>query len=448
MTGFQFDKHLTNERLQLLVGSISEYAIYMLDPEGRVVTWNAGAQRFKGYFADEIIGQHFSCFFRREDRDAGLPGRALRIAARDGRFEAEGWRVRRDGSEFWAHAILDPIRDDDGELLGYAKITRDITEVRKREQALFDSEVQFRMLVQSVRDYAIYMLDIDGHVTSWNLGAETIKGYKWSEIVGQHFSRFYTHDDQASGAPTLALQTAFDTGKFEAEARRVRKDGSPFWAHVIIEPIYNDAGEHVGFAKVTRDITEKKRLEDELTALARQDGLTGLGNRRLFDETLAREWRRTQREQMQMSLLMIDVDHFKQFNDEYGHLSGDDCLRAIAKCVLAKIKRPGDAAFRYGGEELAVILANTDSTGAQHVAERIRASVVGLSVPHGSSFTSDVVTVSIGVGSAKAGPQGAVGEPSELIRAADLALYKAKHAGRNRVMVSDVIAPPAASDPA
>jgi PAS domain S-box-containing protein len=256
----------SEHRFQLLVNSVEDYAIYMLDPLGHIATWNAGARRFKGYEADEVIGEHFSKFFLPEDRREGLPSHILKTAAREGRFEAEGWRMRKDGSKFLAHVVVDRITNDDGEHIGFAKITRDVTEKRRREQAQFDSELQFRMLVQGVHDYAIYMLDKDGHVTNWNLGAQTIKGYEEEEIVGQHFSRFYTEEDRSRGAPARALETALRDGKFESEARRVRKDGSLFWAHVTLEPIYNNASEHVGFAKITRDITEKRRADEELRA--------------------------------------------------------------------------------------------------------------------------------------------------------------------------------------
>jgi PAS domain S-box-containing protein len=272
---------LTERRFELLVQSVTDYAIYMLDPAGRVVTWNAGAERFKGYSADEIVGQHFSRFFTPEDAAAGLPARALETAAREGRFEAEGWRLRKDGSRFWVHAILDPIRDDEGQLIGYAKITRDVTEKRRLEQARYESELQFRMLVQGVRDYAIYMLDPTGKITSWNSGAQAIKGYEEREIIGQHFSRFYTDADRKRGVPATALATALREGKFEAEAQRVRKDGSLFWAHVLIDPIYDETGKHVGFAKITRDISERKHAEEELRntqeALLQSQKLQALG---------------------------------------------------------------------------------------------------------------------------------------------------------------------------
>jgi PAS domain S-box-containing protein len=269
------------QRFQLLVNSITDYAIYMLDRTGRVATWNPGAERFKGYTADEIIGQNFSVFFTPEDQVAGLPQRALKIALAEGRFEAEGWRVRKDGSRFWANAILDPIFDPQGNHVGFAKITRDITAKREQEKALRDSEERFRMLVQGVRDYAIYMLDTEGRVTNWNSGAQSIKGYTAEEIVGQHFSRFYTDEDRARGEPQFALETALREGKYEREAWRVRKDGSPFWASVVLDPIFDESGKHIGFAKITRDITERKKAQEQLeetqASLVQSQKLQALG---------------------------------------------------------------------------------------------------------------------------------------------------------------------------
>lgn len=269
------------QRFQLLINSITDYAIYMLDIEGRVATWNPGAERFKGYSADEIIGQSFSRFFTPEDREAGLPQKALRTAAAEGRFEAEGWRVRKDGTRFWANAVLDPVFDTDGNHVGFAKITRDITAKRDHQRALFESEQRFRMLVQGVHDYAIYMLDTEGRITNWNTGAQSIKGYTADEIVGQHFSRFYTEEDRARGEPQFALETALREGKYEREAYRVRKDGSLFWASVVLDPIFDENGKHIGFAKITRDITERKKAEEQLedarTALVQSQKLQALG---------------------------------------------------------------------------------------------------------------------------------------------------------------------------
>ncbi|MEA1648712.1 PAS domain S-box protein [Nitrospirillum sp. BR 11164] len=253
-----------SRRFQRLVDAIDDYAIYMLDAAGVVSSWNPGARRFKGYEAGEILGQHFSRFYTQEDRDAGVPQRALAIAETEGRFEAEGWRVRKDGTRFWASVVIDPVRDEAGTLIGYAKVTRDITERREAQQALRESEARFRLLVQGVTDYAIYMLDPTGHVTNWNAGAERIKGYRSEEIIGEHFSRFYTEEDLAAGLPARALATAEAEGRYEKEGWRVRKDGSRFWAHVIIDAIRDDTGKLVGFAKITRDNTERRELEERL----------------------------------------------------------------------------------------------------------------------------------------------------------------------------------------
>lgn len=229
MTGAQAQSE--EARYRLLVESITDYAIYMLDPEGIVTSWNAGAERIKGYKSAEIIGRPFSVFYTLEDRAAGKADHALRTAASEGRFEAEGWRLRKDGTRFWTHVIIDPIRDPSGTIIGYAKITRDLTERKLAEAALKSSEQQFRLLVQGVTDYAIYMLDSDGKVASWNSGAQRIKGYTPEEIIGEHFGRFYPEDDRDAGEPQRSLRIARQAGRFETEAWRVRKDGTRFRAH-------------------------------------------------------------------------------------------------------------------------------------------------------------------------------------------------------------------------
>jgi PAS domain S-box-containing protein len=269
-------------RFHLLVNAITDYAIYMLDKEGRINSWNPGARRFKGYEEREVVGKHFSIFYTDEDSRDGLPSRALETAARTGKFEGEGWRLRKDGSRFWAHVTIQPIHGHDGgEVTGYAKITRDLTEQRAGRQALRTSENLFTLLVQNVTDYAIYLLDLDGHVSSWNAGAERIKGYTPEEIIGAHFSLFYTQEEQARDEPMRALQTAAREGRFATEGWRVRKDGSVFWASVVIDVIL-DHHEIVGFAKVTRDLTDAKKAELSLErardALLQSQKMAALGH--------------------------------------------------------------------------------------------------------------------------------------------------------------------------
>jgi PAS domain S-box-containing protein len=217
-------------RYRLLVEGITDYAIYLLDSDGMVTSLNRGAERFKGYCESEIVGQHFSRFYTEEDKAIDLPQTALRTAREEGRFEQEGWRVRKDGTRFWAHVVIDPIRDFEGTLVGYAKITRDLTERRRAEEQLRESQEQLRLLVQGVTDYALYMLDLNGRVSSWNAGAERIKGYTRDEILGHHFSRFYTEEEREAGVPSKALQQAAAEGRWETEGWRLRKDGSRFWA--------------------------------------------------------------------------------------------------------------------------------------------------------------------------------------------------------------------------
>jgi PAS domain S-box-containing protein len=247
---------------EVLIQGVVDYAIYMLDLDGRVASWNPGAEKIKGYTEAEILGEHFSRFYTPEDRAAGAPERALRMAIETGRFTAEAWRCRKDGSRFWALVVIDPVYQD-GTLIGFAKITRDMTEQREAHLAAMESERRFRLLVESVTDYAICMLSPEGRLTNWNVGAERIKGYAASEIIGQHFSRFYTDEDIAAGKPEMALAIARRDGHYEVEGWRRRKDGSRFWASAAVDAIY-DQGKLIGFAKITRDLTERQDAQQRL----------------------------------------------------------------------------------------------------------------------------------------------------------------------------------------
>ena len=256
----------SEERFKLLVESVRDYAIFMLDPQGHVLTWNAGATRFKGYRAEEIIGQHFSRFYPPEEVARGLPEHELQVAAKEGAFEDEGWRVKKDGSLFWANVVITAMRDPDGELVGFAKATRDLTQRRAHEEDLRRSEERFRLLIEGVADYAIFMLDPNGRVSTWNMGAERIKGYTADEIIGQHFSIFYPQEAKDSGWPDHELRVAAEKGKFVDTGWRLRKDGTTFWANVTITALRDDAGQLLGFAKLTRDLTQAKRAEAMETA--------------------------------------------------------------------------------------------------------------------------------------------------------------------------------------
>jgi PAS domain S-box-containing protein len=270
-----------NRRLQLLIEGVIDYAIYMIATDGLIASWNSGARRLKGYEPAEAIGRPYADFFTPEDRQRGVPEKILDTAARVGRVETEGWRVRKDGSRFWALAVVDAVRDEAGELIGFAKVTRDITEREEARRRLADSEEQYRRLVEAVVDYAIFQLDRDGVVLSWNPGAQRIKGYSANEIVGQHFGRFYTAKDREAGVPAKALETAAREGRYEAEGWRVRKDGTEFCASVVIDPIRDEDGGLIGFAKVTRDVTERmesqRRLRETQEQLAASQKMEAIG---------------------------------------------------------------------------------------------------------------------------------------------------------------------------
>lgn len=279
------------DQLRLLVHGTTEYAIFMLDPHGRVVTWNAGAERIKQYKADEIVGRHFSTFYPQDALDRGWPEHELKVAVAEGRFEDEGWRVRKDGTPFWANVVITALRDDQGRLRGFSKVTRDLTARKRTEESLRQSEERFRLLVETATDYAIFMLDPHGHVASWNSGAERIKGYAADEIIGRHFSTFYPQEALDRGWPAHELTVATAEGRFEDEGWRVRKDGSTFWANVVITALKDERGNLLGFSKITRDLTARKQVEENA--------------RRLAEEAAARQAAHDERERLRVTLASI-----------------------------------------------------------------------------------------------------------------------------------------------
>lgn len=257
----------SEEEFRHMVDAVTEYAIFMLDVDGYVTSWNRGAEQIKGYRRDEIVGEHFSAFYPEADREAGRPARLLEEAAAKNHVEDEGWRVRKDGSRFWAAVTITALFDDDGNVRGFAKVTRDMTERKRQEEALETEKERFRSMVQEIEDYGIFMLDVDGHVASWNAGAERIKGYRRAEILGEHVSTFYTEEDAESGVPDRLLERARIDGRVEDEGWRVRKDGSRFWADVVITALHDGDGDVRGFSKMTRDMTDRRehrrRLEHQ-----------------------------------------------------------------------------------------------------------------------------------------------------------------------------------------
>jgi PAS domain S-box-containing protein len=268
---------------RLLIATVRDYAIFALDREGYVATWNPGAERFKGYKAHEIMGKHFSVFYPDTDRKAGKPQWELEVAAENGSVEDEGWRVRKDGSQFWANVVITALRDESGQLVGFAKVTRDLTERRNAEQTLRQSEERMRLLVENVADYGIFTLDPRGVIVSWNGGAQRISGYHADEIIGKHFSIFYPPSDVAAGKPESELEAALRVGRFDDEGWRVRKSGELFWSNVVLTVLRAEDGHVVGFAKLTRDLTERRAATERAIADARRIAAAEGANRAKTD---------------------------------------------------------------------------------------------------------------------------------------------------------------------
>ncbi|MBN3812813.1 PAS domain S-box protein [Paraburkholderia sp. Ac-20347] len=248
-----------------LVDSLEEYAIFRLTPAGKVASWNAGAAKIFGYDSAEVVGQSASRFCAAAgERAEDIVHSALAAVRQQGRFETERWSVRKDGSRFWANILIVPLDSNDDESGGFGVVIRDGTDKRVAHEAVLESERRFRLLVQGVTDYSLFMLSPEGLVTNWNLGASRIKGYEASEVLGTHFRRFYVPEDAARGLPEKGLQIATAMGRYETEGWRVRKDGSRFWANVVIDAIRDESGKLVGFAKITRDVTDRKTAQEQL----------------------------------------------------------------------------------------------------------------------------------------------------------------------------------------
>ncbi len=287
---------ISSDDCRLLVSSVLDYAIFMLDGDGHILTWNRGAELIKGWKPDEIIGRHFSTFYPPEDIAAKKPERELVEVIAKGRIEDEGWRLRKDGTRFWANVVITALRDESGNLRGFAKVTRDLSARYAVDEALRKSEERFRLLVEAVGDYAIYMLDRAGCVTTWNLGAERMKGYLSAEVVGRHFSIFFPDEARQAGIPEHELEVAAKEGRFEDEGWRLRKDGTRFWANVVVTALRAPSGELVGYAKVTRDLTARRTAEETernlMHAQAAREAAEGVAKKaeeanRIKDEFLA-----------------------------------------------------------------------------------------------------------------------------------------------------------------
>jgi diguanylate cyclase (GGDEF)-like protein/PAS domain S-box-containing protein len=414
----------SEQRFRLLADNARNFAIVMLDAAGLVVGWDPSAERMTGYRSSGILGRSFAVFYPPQEAGAGEPARHLAEATAAGHVEYQGWRVRKDGSRFWAEVVLTAIFDDAGALHGFGKVARDSTALRQADQALRDSEEHFRVLVDSVRDYAIMMLDPAGRVVSWNAGAGQIHGYGAAEILGRSLEVFYPPEEAGRGEPARHLAEATAAGHVDYQGWRVRKDGSRFWADVVLTAVFDDVGGLRGFSKVSRDISQRRQLEAKLEHQALHDPLTGLANRTLLVKRLEHALVRLSRHPGTVAVLFLDLDRFKPINDSLGHEAGDELLIRTGE-LLRDAVRPQDTVARLGGDEFVVLCEDLASaadldavarrvTGAVRVPVRLRAQEVFLSA-------------SVGVATASADTNA-----MDLLRDADIAMYQAKGQGGGR----------------
>jgi PAS domain S-box-containing protein len=340
------------EPFRLFADAVQDYAIFMLDAEGHITSWSKGAERVHRCVSEEILGKHFSVFYPEEDIRSGKPAQQLEVASKEGRFEDEGWRLRKDAYKFWANEIITPLKDANGCLYGYGVVTRDFTDRKRTEMALHRSEERFRLLVESLPDCAVFMLDTEGCVSSWNTGAKRIKGYSASEILGKHYSCFYPEDRVRAGQPERQLKKAALEGRLEDEGWRVRKDGSMFWANVLIAAIRDEEGKLLGFSKVTRDFTERRRAQEAL----RQ------ANQELQKEVLERKAAEIKLSDSEKSLRKLSL-HLLRTQDEERRRIGRDLHDSLGQYL---------AVMKMNLDILASMAASKDEAISQQVAQCLR----------------------------------------------------------------------------
>lgn len=311
----------------------------------------------------------------------------------------------------------------------YMALLENVTKIAAQERKIFEDREKFRAIFDSVRDYAIYTINASGVVEEWNQSLEHFAGWLPKDLQGRSIAMFFPLDDPNVPRLDLLLAEAGRIGSVETEGWRVRSDGSRLWGNSVITALADEVGSVRGFAVVERDMTERKRFEDEITLLATVDSLTGAYNRRQGDVLIAAEFARSDRGGQTFAALMLDVDHFKSINDRFGHPAGDAVLRTLVQTCRETL-RSSDIVVRWGGEEFLIVLPGADLAMATLAAERVRATLADVRVPVSGGALIDF-TVSIGV----AVPNGS--DPAELVKRSDIALYAAKTGGRNRVVLAE-----------
>lgn len=413
------------ERFRLMVESLRDYAVFMLDPQGFVISWNEGAERIKGWTPQEAIGRHFSCFYTEADRERGWPEQVLARALMHGRCVDEGWRVRKDGTAFRASVLFTAMRDDAGQIRGFAKFTRDVTERHVQEERLRLAATVFRTTQQGVA-----VTDPQGRVLTVNPAFESITEYLEAEVQGQDLRLLSSgRHEPAFFAAMWADLTA--TGAWQGEIWNRRKGGEVHASWLVISSVRDEQQKVANFVAVYTDITRIPHAETQMERLAHHDALTQLPNRLLLGIRMSHALERAKRGSTSCAVLYLDLDRFKPVNDELGHEAGDELLKEVAQRLRSHL-RENDTVARIGGDEFVVVLE--DLTGAEGGAWVARAIVERMQQPF-VLMGQHHVHIGCSVGIALYPQHGLDGET--LLRHADAALYEAKRAGRGAMRFFD-----------
>lgn len=412
--------HSDDLQSRLLIQSVTDYAIYMLSLDGHVTSWNPGAELAKGYRAEEILGRHIGCFYGESDRSAGIPESNLDTARRDGRCEDQGWRYRKDGSRFWANVVIDAV-EVDGEIVGFAKVTRDCTEQREQALALAAMSDHLRTVL-SFNPHATCLLDADLRIVLGNPAFAALLGINRGAGEGERFADLLR--DPSGEAPKAATLDLLEDLR-QTTCREVSHEID--WNARTLLVILRRA-EDGGTVLSLEDVTELRRSQKAVLRKATHDALTDLQNR---DALQARLGARLAGASAPCWLLYVDLDRLKAVNDTHGHLAGDAVLKEVAG-RLSKGLRDGDRAYRVGGDEFIVLVDGSPSAGdVAAMAKRLHDRLA-------SPFDFEGRTLGMGcsIGIAVSRPEDEA-TPSDLVDRADIALYQAKHDGRGCVRFHD-----------
>jgi diguanylate cyclase (GGDEF)-like protein/PAS domain S-box-containing protein len=417
---------------KMLVQGVTDYAIYMLDPDGRVTNWNAGAERAKGYSADEIVGKDFSVFYSEEERAQGLPQRALEIARGEGKFEAQGWRYRKDGSSFWAYVVIDPIYDEERNLLGYAKVTRDNTRQKADEDRIASVSRNLDVALENMSQ-GICLFDKNERLLLANRRYSEIfkfapgfiqPGMHYRDIIEGGYRQFY---------PDPAVYTTKSADHYARNMAVIRAGGGTIVQKLSsgnsLQLAYNVTSEG-GWVVTFEDITERLRTDEQISFMAKHDVLTGLPNRLQYSEYLGQEVMVAERTNTRLAVIGIDLDKFKEINDQHGHAAGDSVLVELASRMSA-VLRPEEFVARFGGDEFAAVKRFEDMAEVHDFVQRLERCLSGDISIEGFEIRS---AASLGIALY---PEDAMTVES-LLANADLAMYRAKNSLIQRVCFYEV----------